>query len=229
MMGEGLYLDLVLYAMVAGLLVYRLRSVLGRRTGEERQRPNPFGNRPANQDAADNVINLPDRMRAGTAPAATPVVDAGPASLAAGLAQIKAADPTFDEKQFLQGARAAFLMIVEAFARGDTATLRPLLSDDVYENFASAIRDRAAAGETLETKVLEIKDVDILEAGVDKRVATVLIKFVTEQTNLVSNAAGTVIDGDPNRSLEVVDLWTFSRNTRSRDPNWFLVETNTPN
>ncbi len=223
-MGDGfVFVEILIFAMIAAFLVYRLRSVLGRRTGEERQRPNPFTARPNNQP--DNVVAMPNRER--PLPNAAPSPDE-PVSLATALEQIKAADPSFDEKYFLQGARGAFQMIVEAFAKGDTATLRPLLSDEVYDNFARAVRERQAAGETLETRIETITDADVVEARMDGRTALVTVKFVSEQMNVVRNSAGAVVDGDPNAVVEAVDVWTFARNTRASDPNWALVETRTP-
>ena len=163
-MGEGFYfIDILIFAMIAAFLVYRLRGVLGRRHGEERQRPNPYTSRPG-QEAGDNVVTLPDRGRVPVD--VPPPAPDEPYSLAAGIAQIQANDPTFDEKGFVQGAKAAFGMIVTAFAQGDTPTLRPLLSDDVYDNFAAAIRNRQSSGETLETTVTAIRDADVTEAVV---------------------------------------------------------------
>lgn len=222
-MGEGsVFVEIVIFAMIAAFLVYRLRSVLGRRTGEERQRPNPYSPRTG---APDNVVPLPGRDRPAPAPVTAP---GEPLSLAASIDQIGAADPSFDEKQFLQGARAAFPMIVEAFARGDTATLRPLLADDVYDNFARAIRARQSAGETLETHVVRVVDADVAEARMDGRTALLTVRLVSEQTNVLRDRDGAVVDGDPNAPETVEDVWTFARNTRSSDPNWSLVETRTP-
>src|SRR4051812_12279444 len=226
-MGEGFYfIDILIFAMIAAFLVYRLRGVLGRRHGEERQRPNPYTSRPG-QEAGDNVVTLPDRGRVPVD--VPPPAPDEPYSLAAGIAQIQANDPTFDEKGFLQGAKGAFGMIVTAFAQGDTPTLRPLLSDDVYENFAAAIRSRQSSGETLETKVVNVRDADLIEARMEGRTAFVTVKFISEQINVTRDRAGTVIDGDPEQPLEVVDIWTFARNTRSRNPNWTLIETRVPN
>jgi len=226
-MGEGFYfIDILFFAMIAAFLVYRLRGVLGRRHGEERQRPNPYTSRPG-QEGGDNVVTLPDR---GRAPAdVPPPAPDEPYSLAAGISHIQANDPTFDEKGFLQGAKAAFAMIVTAFAQGDTPTLRPLLSDDVYDNFAAAIRSRQSSGESLETKVVNVRDADLIEARMEGRTAFVTVKFISEQINVTRDRAGTVIDGDPEQPLEVVDIWTFARNTRSRNPNWTLIETRVPN
>lgn len=220
---EAVLIEIVIFAMIAAFLVYRLRSVLGRRTGEERQRPNPFTVQPGRPD---NVVTLPDRGR--PRPDAAPTDPDEPMSLAASLAQIKSADPSFDEKHFLQGARAAFQMIVEAFARGDTATLRPLLSDEVYDNFARAVRERQAAGQTLETRIDQIREADVVDARLEGgRNAVVTIKLVSDQMNVVRDRNGAVVDGDPNAAVEAVDVWTFARNIRARDPNWALVETGT--
>ncbi|MGF7174520.1 Tim44/TimA family putative adaptor protein [Azospirillum doebereinerae] len=224
-MGDGfVFIEIIIFAMIAAFLVYRLRSVLGRRTGEEQQRPNPFTARP---NQPDNVVTLPDRNR--PRPDAAPLSDE-PVSLAVALEQIKAADPSFDEKHFLEGAKAAFQMIVEAFARGDTAALRPLLADDVYENFARAIRDRQAAGEQYETRVDLVREADVVEAklGAD-HTARVTVKLVSDQMNVLRDRNGAVIDGDPDAVVEATDVWTFARNTRARDPNWALVETRVTN
>ncbi len=224
-MGDGfVFIEIVIFAMIAAFLVYRLRSVLGRRTGEEQQRPNPFTPQPSR---TDNVVALPDRNRprAEAVPASEE-----PLSLAGALDQIKAADPAFDEKNFLQGAKAAFQMIVEAFARGDTAALRPLLADDVYENFSRAIRARQAAGEQYETRVERVREAEVVEARLDSdRTAMVTVKIVSDQMNVLRDRAGTVIEGNPDKVVEATDIWTFARNTRARDPNWALVETHTAN
>ena len=225
-LSEGFFfVDIIVFALIAGFLVYRLYSVLGRRTGEERPRPRPFGADRPGSDVPDNVIPLPERGRTSEAN------DKGeqPFSLAAGLAQIRTADPTFDEKLFLQGAHSAFEIIVKGYADGDTAVLRPLLSDDVYDSFATEIRRRVAAGEKHETTIERVRDIEILEAKADGRTAVVTVKIVTDQANVTYDASGAVLEGDADRMFEVTDIWTFARNTRARDPNWALVETRTPN
>ncbi|MEQ9811214.1 MAG: Tim44/TimA family putative adaptor protein [Azospirillaceae bacterium] len=209
------YLDILIFAVIAGFLIFRLRGVLGRRTGNERPRANPY-NRPSEAEtvAADNVVTLPGRQR-----------DAGQQS---GITQIRIADPDFEPAEFLGGARMAFSMIIEAFAKGDTATLRPLLSDELYDSFADAIRERTARGETLETTVVRIDEAKIAEARMDHSTAVVTVRFVSEQISVTRDGDGAVIDGDPERAIPVTDLWSFARNTRSSDPNWMLVETATP-
>lgn len=242
-MGNVPFIDIVILAMIAAFLIFRLRSVLGRRTGHERQRQNPFTERNRADGVAgpgergpDNVVNLPSRERDGDAPGDEGAEEQpGPARESAtaadaerGLAQIRSADPSFDPRGFLQGAQAAFGMIVEAYANGDTGTLRPLLSDDLYDAFAGAIRERLTRGETLETRIKSIERADIEEARMEGRTAFVVVRFVTDQVNVTRDKDGVVTDGDPDESAEVVDLWTFARNTRATDPNWVLVETATP-
>ena len=120
-------------------------------------------------------------------------------------------------------------MIVNAFAASDTATLRPLLSDEVFENFDSAIKARAKAKHTLETTVVGLRSAEIIEAELQGRIALVTVKIVSEQVNVTRDADGTVVEGDPTAVAVVTDIWTFARNMRARDPNWTLVATRSPN
>ena len=216
--------SIVFFAIVVLFLVFRLRGVLGRRTGQERYR-DPFAQRSATPPPARAPMpGAPADARGpvieGTA---TPVSD--PAPLAAGLAKLKASDKNFDEGAFLKGARGAFEIIVNAFAAGDTAALKPLLSGEVYSSFATAIQQRVSAKETHETNLMTIKDCDLAQAGFEDNAAYVTVKFVSDQVNVTRAADGTVIDGDADRVVEKTDYWTFSRDTRSRDPNWQLVAT----
>jgi predicted lipid-binding transport protein (Tim44 family) len=213
-MSEGFqYIDIIVIAMVAAFLVLRLRSVLGRRTGEEKQRfDHPV--------ARDNVVDLPGRT-----PAATEAADG---TLAGGLTRIRLADPSFDPNGFAEGARGAFEMILFAYAKGDKATLRPLLAGEVYQNFTRAIDEREAAGETMETDLVSVKSVEITEARMEGDDALVTVTFKTEQVNLIKDGSGTVVDGDPNTVEQVTDIWTFRRDTQSSDPNWELVATRVP-
>ena len=116
-------------------------------------------------------------------------------------------------------------MIVEAFARGDTATLRPLLSDELYDEFSGAIRDRLAAGHTLEETVESVDRAEIIDARMDGRTAYVTVRLASRQKSALRDAEGKVIEGSPDQTVEVTDIWTFARNTRATDPNWALVET----
>jgi predicted lipid-binding transport protein (Tim44 family) len=218
-MGEFQYFDIILFAMVAGFLVLRLRSVLGRRTGNERRR-DLFPRRAA--PAADNVTTLvePDKRvarPAGDVPAADAVAD--------GLNRIRRADSSFDPAHFIEGARGAFEMIVAAFAKGDKTELRPLLSDEVFHRFDMAIDERVDAKETLETQIEKLDKVDIVEAGLAGRTAQVTLKLVSHQINVTRAMDGSIVDGAPDQPVEKTDYWTFARDTRSTDPNWVLVAT----
>src|SRR5687768_12785959 len=195
MEGSFPFLEIVLFAMVAGFLILRLRSVLGRRTGHERRRPDPITARTAQEEARDKVIPLPERGRAPQreeAPSA--VADSG---ALAGIAQIRSVDPNFDPGEFVTGARRAFEMIVEAFAKGDSGTLRPLLSDEVFAQFDGAIRAREEARQTLTTTLVGIREAEITDAALEGRTAQVTVKFISEQINVTRDSEGRVVDGDP--------------------------------
>ena len=151
------------------------------------------------------------------------------AALLPGLGKIHTADPSFDPDSFLAGVRAAFEIVVNAFAAGDADTLRPLLNDEVFENFKRAIDGRAAAKETLQTTLVGIKSTDIIEAELQGRRAEITVSIVSEQINVTRNAEGQVVDGDPSKVEPVTDIWTFARLVRARDPNWELIATRSPN
>ena len=225
-MSDGFaYIDILFFAMVAAFIALRLRSVLGRRTGQERRRSGGWtGARP--NGTGDNVVALPDRSKAADGePSFSEITDE---RLRQGLVEIRRADPGFDLNPFLTGARAAFEMIVEAFSAGDKDALRPLLEDDVYDGFARAIDDREAQGQVLETQLMSVRTSDVVGASMLGARARITIRFVSDQINVLRDAQGQVIDGDPSNPEEVVDLWTFERDTRSPDPNWVLAETRTP-
>ena len=135
--------------------------------------------------------------------------------MAEGLSRIRRADPGFDPSQFLEGARSAFEMIVAAYAKGDKAGLRPLLSDEVYRPFAATIDERAAAKETFETRDLQLDDAEIVDADVSGRTARVTVKLVSHQVNVTRAMDGSIVDGDPEHPVEKTDHWTFARDTRS--------------
>ena len=221
------FIDILFFAMVAAFLVLRLRSVLGRRTGNERQRPTNIGRRPERvppepraEAGSDNVVALPERNKPVSARVDSP--------LAAGIAQVAAADPGFDEEKFVQGARMAFEMIVTAFANGDRDTLRPLTSGEVFANLERAMRERETAGHTFDSTLVGIKGAEIVGAELDGREARITVKVVSEQVNVTRDAEGRTVAGSASTIDEVTDLWTFARDTRSRDPNWLLVATRSP-
>ena len=225
MSGNLGFLDIILFAMLAAFLIYRLGSVLGKRTGNEQQRPDIFGagaNLDEGQD--DNVISLPDRS---PDPENEKTEPASP--LDAAITQIKLADRSFDEEGFVSGARAAFEMVVDSFASGDTDTLQSLLSDDVYENFAAAISDRVSKDQTHETTMVAFDVTEIIEAEMEGRNALVTVKYVSDQVNVTRDSEGEIVDGDPSAVTRITDIWTFARDVSSSNPNWVLIATRSPN
>ena len=231
-MTNGSIFEIVILAMIALFLVWKLGSVLGRRTGHERPHNDTFvgsEKRRGPTDAASNqdkVVTLPGRQGPELVPDTVSAKDEP--GVAQGMTQIRIADPSFEPTGFTKGAGTAFQMIVAAFAEGDTATLRPLLSDDLYDEFSEAIRTRLNAGESLENRIEAIKSAGIVDARMEGRTAFVTIKFESSQINVTRDVDGEVTDGDPETAIDVTDLWTFARNTRATDPNWTLVETDTP-
>jgi predicted lipid-binding transport protein (Tim44 family) len=231
--------DIILIGLVAIFLILRLRAVLGKRTGNERPPArDPFGP-PAPPPAApapprlgdaspgnDNVVSLPGLARPSDATTRPGGIRAAvlPAA-SAGVNAIRAADPHFDPLAFADGARAAFTAIVEAFAKGDVQSLRPLLDDPTFASFDGAIRARTGRGEKAETTLIGFEASDIAAAELQANTAQVTVRFVTEQVNVVRNAEGQIADGNPNEVQKVVDLWTFRRDIKSKDPNWVLVKT----
>lgn len=233
-MGSGIpVFDIIILALIAGFVILRLRNVLGKRTGHQGRPTEPFRSRPTleddnrkddeesdeDEDEDDNVVHLPGRDGQEIS-TDTP--------LGAGLTQIKVADPRFDPGDFVDKAKDAFEYIVMNFAEGDTAALKPLLSKDVFEGFSNAVKEREKRGETLETNLLRIKDAEFLEASMSGRTASITVKYTTEQINVTRDKDGGVVDGESDRIADVVDIWTYERNTRSSDPNWVLVATETP-
>lgn len=218
--------DIILFAVIAAFLVYKLGSVLGKRTGHERQ-GEPFESVPGAKPEGgnDNVVTMPSRGEG--APQEEEKEPDTP--LGAGITQIKLADPSFTRESFLQGARGAFEMIITAYALGDMKTLQSLLSDEVYANFAAAVGARERAGRTQETTLVGIDLAEILEARLEDGSATVTVKYESQQVNATRDESGEVLEGDPNKVEEVTDIWTFSRDMRASDPNWSLIGTASPN
>ena len=254
-MSDGFqFYDIIFFALIAIFIILRLRGVLGRRTGQHRQRhPDRFARTETDKPAEENqgqgeIVQLPDRSRpvreapqdapvdpAPPRPIRAPKMEAAPeqddavGGLRAGVEQIRRADHEFSPRRFATGAQAAFEMVVEAFAKGDTATLRPLLGDDVYDEFAAAIRDRMAEGHVQETTIVALDAAEIISAEMRASTARVTVKFVSQQINVVRDEDGEEVGGDPSLIERVTDIWTFARNTRSSDPNWALIETSIPN
>ncbi|MBZ8133536.1 Tim44/TimA family putative adaptor protein [Afifella sp. IM 167] len=229
----------LIFLVIAVVIFMRLGSVLGRRTGNE---PSPYENgrkppRMATQTTSENVITLPrpDNVSGrdvALEPAApdwsalkrhakpdTPLYD--------GLVAISRADPAFEPDGFVNGAKAAYEMIVQAFAAGDRGTLRSLLSADVFESFSTAMTEREERGERMETSFVGFESVKLAKASLEDKVARVSVRFRSELVSVTYDGEGRVIEGDPTTVQKPDEIWTFARSVASRDPNWELVATET--
>lgn len=223
----------IFFLIAAVVIFFQLRNVLGRRTGNERPPFDPYtAARTKPQDTngkSDNVVSLP-RKRAPGEPAedAYAAIDAFAqpgTDLNKGLRAIKDADASFEPKGFVDGAKMAYEMIVMAYADGDRKTLKNLLSREVFDGFVAAINDRESRAEKIQSSFVGINKADIVSAEMKGGEAHVTLRIVSELISATRDKAGDVIDGDPETVAEVKDVWTFARDTRSRDPNWKLVAT----
>ena len=227
---------ITLFFLVAAVLIFlQLRSVLGRRTGNERPRYDPYSAPDANgKTVRDNIVTLPRGAEAprpaeplDEATFARRLKDIAPADSDVGqkLQSIAQLDRGFDPKHFMEGARAAYEMIVTAFAQGDRKSLKQLLSREVYDSFATAIDNREKVGESVDFNFVGISKAEITDAEISGKLAHITVKFVSELITATRNKAGEVLDGDASHIREVTDIWTFARETAARDPNWRLVAT----
>jgi predicted lipid-binding transport protein (Tim44 family) len=223
----------ILLLAVAVLIFLKLRSVLGQRTGRERPPYDPYSAPdPVRNSAGDKVVALPQRAGESARPtesAEAPDRYAGLATpgspVAKGFDAIAAADKDFDVKQFIAGARAAYEMIVTAYAAGDRRSLKNLLGREVYDGFEAVIREREARGETVETRFVSIDTTEITNAELRGKMAQLTLRFVSQLVSATRNRNGNVIDGSADAVTSVTDVWTFAREVTSRDPNWNLVAT----
>lgn len=229
--------DLIVYGIIAVALVFWLSTLLGTRNGGERDRPNPFAEgkeAPTVQGSAgepsESLSPIPfpraeDRPIRVTKTTLTGRVRIETPQAEAGLKTIARQDSGFDLDRFMEGAEMAFEMIVTAFARGDRAFLRPLLTPSIYNDFDRAITDREARGERVETKIHAVRGMDILSAQMEESTAYITVRFSAQETCLIRNAAGNVVAGDPEKPTEMVDIWTFGRDLSGTSPVWYLFET----
>lgn len=243
-MGEASSLVNIILLAVAVVVFLKLRSVLGRRTGEERPPFDPFSTDDKASASADGdkVVQLPRARRpktdedeqsidaypqtepyvvkdrwAGLAPQGSPLAET--------LTEISLADRHFDAKDFVTGAKAAYEMIVTAFANGERETLKPLLDTHVYKSFESVIADRQSRNETIDQTFIGITKTELHSAELTGTRARLTLRFVSELTACTKNADGVVIEGDPVTIRKVTDIWTFERDVTTNDPNWRLVAT----
>ncbi|KQT52575.1 MULTISPECIES: Tim44/TimA family putative adaptor protein [unclassified Aureimonas] len=223
----------IFFIVLAAVVLFQLRNVLGRRTGNERPPFDPY-TRPEKIEGAapqGNVVTLPRRDQPQAEIVAEDPYEAidrivppsEPAN--AQLRAVKDADPSFQAKEFTEGAKLAYEMIVTAFAAGDRKTLKSLLSPEVYAGFEAAIVDREAKREVMKSTFVGIDDVRVVGAAVKEREVVVTLRIISQLVSAVQSATGEVVDGDLEAVVEVKDVWTFARDMRSRDPNWKLVAT----
>ena len=229
-------LTTIIFAFLAAFVVWKLRSILGTRTGEEKPPRNPFLNGPGNARGGApeaKIIPLPGAANANVAPSAAPAAAADrwkpyaePGSkIAAGLDAIAAADPSFAIQPFLDGAKSAYEMIVVSFADGDRPVLQNLLAKDVYDSFAAALAEREKRGEKVETSFVAIDNAAVADAGMRGRFAEITLRFSAQMITATRDSSGAVTEGSADKVVEVNDAWSFARDVNSRDPNWKLVST----
>lgn len=210
-------IDIILIAMVAGFIILRLRNVLGSRPDEEEgsapvimpgKRPAPVEAEAADDRANDTVVPL----------------EADPA-LRKAFRKIRAADPYFEADEFLTGARTAYGMILEGFWKGDRATLKNLVSDDVYGDFVAAIEAREEQNLSVENRIIDLASAEIDEAEVDQSIIRITVRFESDIVAVTRTAEGAVVEGNMTDTVSVTDLWTFERNANNEDPTWLLTGT----
>lgn len=224
-MADSNLIILVLLAATAGFLLLRLRSILGTRQGFEDPSKYRRAAQPEPGSAGDNVVPLPRRQDDDDDDifaVAEPDSDLGRS-----LKAIKDADPSFDVRGFIEGSKAAYEMLLTAFEHGDKQTLRPYLSDDVYEAFEAAIDDRESRGLTVEMRFIGFRSAEPTEAAYSDatRLAEITMRFVSEILTTTRNAEGDIVDGDPKAVQKVTEIWTFARNIDADTPDWKLVAT----
>lgn len=216
--------EIVILAMIAAFLGLRLYSVLGRRAEHEEEpiagrfdAPTPQARRNPPADQGETQPVQPG-IRQRQLPVSTPAVERG-------LRDVTAADRRFDVFAFVDGAREAYRMVLEAFWRGDREELRLLCDSDVYAGFSAAIDAREAAGETLDNRLVRIEDAMIVSAALEGSVARLTVRFRSDIAAVTRNAEGQVVAGSLDDAIEAIDVWTFSRDVHSSDPDWLLDET----
>ena len=222
--------EIVILAMIAAFLGLRLYSVLGRRAEHEEE---PIQGRfeakgdapPGARVGAPTQTDRPQSDRPGAPPQPRLLVPGVTPAIERGVREIAAADRRFDLMAFIEGSKGAYRMVLEAFWRGDKDELGQLCDSDVYEGFVSAIEARQAAGETLENRLVRIEDATIVAASLQASIARITVRFTADIAAVTRDSQGQVIAGSLDDAIETRDMWTFSRNVTSADPDWLLDET----
>ena len=229
----------IILLVVAIIVAWKLRSVLGTRTGHEKRIDIPLpgqrqaeppapADKPADAHAAEEE---PGEVRYGLPEEEKPVwegVAEEHSLLARMLGRMKEIDPSFDARHFLEGAKAAYEMIITAFAEGDRKTLKPLLDKEVFERFSAIIDERRKKGLTQELQFVGLDEAKLEKAALDGKMARLTVKFTSKVITAVRDSEGKVVEGNPEKLVTVKDVWTFERDLTSKDPNWRLVSTEAP-
>ena len=202
----------IILAVIAVALLARLWSLFGTRNEDEPLRPNPF------------IPQTPVPQSATISPMMQPVA-LPPASLAGGLQQVEAIDKSFSEKQFLKDSSAVFIAVVETYATGSLGSISDKLSPALLAHFQKAADARRAAGQTAQSRVAALKDVEAVAARAEGTQAFITVKFTSDQENILRDARGTIIGGAEGKTEEVTDLWTFTRDAAMPDAKWVVAET----
>jgi predicted lipid-binding transport protein (Tim44 family) len=224
----------IIFLALAVFIFLRLRNVLGQRTGNERPPYDRAARNVVHGTQDNNVVPIPGAVIDQTPLA--PSADVAPSdrwkgiaepgtALAQGLDAVVAQDSSFDPRHFLSGARSAYEMIVLAFANGDRRALKDLLSSDVYDSFEAVIRDREKHEQKTETRFVSIDKAELVGAESRDKSAQLTVRFVSQMISVTRDKAGAIVEGNPDKVTDITDVWTFARDTTSRDPNWKLVGT----
>ena len=211
------FIDILIFAAIALFLIFRLRSILGNRDGFEQKRPEQSA---FDANAQTENDNAPKKIVPLRAKKTTSKIANG-----RGLEAVRQTDPLFRDDEFMQGAASAFSMVLKAFADGDLSTLRRLLAFELYEEFAQSIHTRNKEGDQLSIAVHAINDIELTDGSVKDFIASVTVKFVSEQSRTVKNSDGDIVEDESEEQAVITDVWVFERDTQLDDPNWKLVET----
>lgn len=223
----------LVFIIMAAFVGWRLYSVLGMRTGHEEDRSEQFRPRPEQDDSAErsNVVPMPGLHEADH-PSSSPFTSfrwkgfaIEGSALAGHLDEIADYEKGFHPKDFVTGARAAYEMIVMAFAQGDRDQLKQLLSQDVYEGFSAAIAEREKRGEVMTTTFVSLDSAELVDAHLRDGMIQLSVKFACKLISATKDASGKVVEGAPDQVVDVIDIWTFARQARSPNPNWHLIAT----
>ena len=216
-MSDGFaFFDIIIFAMLAGYLVFQLRRALGRRSDSQKPQPKVPAEANGNRDDPENVIAIKANDNAVEN------------ETIGGLTELRERDPACRDNDFTKGSKEAFSWIVEAFSKGDASNLEPLLSDPLFKSFKEAIEQREADQLSLETNIVSIKSAQIHNVTLMGNQANITVEYVTDQIKATRSKDDEVIEGDPDTIITVTDLWTFSRDITSKNPNWILIKTETP-